>query len=752
MTRHEFFQRILPSGLIELRAIDLRAGVAGRKFTTDMDEIDVFCLEHTGREVYFGVAPRLKKSGGPRNHAPTCILWADIDFKETPEADARERLLLMDMPPHIVVNSGGGLHCYWVLDSPVEDAKSALRALAVSVGGDARSAEPAHILRVPDTLNHKYVPARRVYIEESRAGAHAWPHIDSTPSHATTTYTGPTGSAAALSKARAFMADRAPAVEGSGGDKWTFETACALVRDHGLSEADSLELLMAWNERCSPPWTSDELLAKIRGAARYGTGEVGSEDPARDFAGLGAEVLAPEGTMAKLDRVYKVVNDAGELRVYHRVRDDILNRYMWIKYKRHSFLEVCKSQLMLPMVLTGENKNGSDKWMAAGEYWIDAWRKKSTYGGVTFAPEHGDERTPDGRLNLWRGFALEEKRGSWEYLKEMTWESLCAQDQESYDYVVRWLARAVQRPWEPGETALVFKGPKGTGKSTLGRALVRLFGQHGMHISSKAQLTGRFNSHLRDVVALFADEAFWAGDKDGEGVLKSLITERSVAYEGKGRDVETGRNCVHLVMASNEQWVVPAGMDGERRFAVFEVATAAGMGRAYWDALHAELDNGGLEAMLYDLRRVDISGFNPQAVPQTDALINQKTRTMDPITAWLYEAAENGLEDLLVVPSWGEDYGDKGPGHYVAEYTHASYLRHCDRHAVRAQRASSSVLGIALARLVPTVQKKRILVSRDRQKSFYVLPSASEVLLLLDEASGRRNIQATEQQSDADLA
>jgi len=32
-------------------------------------------------------------------------------------------------------------------------------------------------------------------------------------------------------------------------------------------------------------------------------------------------------------------------------------------------------------------------------------------------------------------------------------------------------------------------------------------------------LVGNFNAHLIDCVLLFADEAFWAGDKQGENTL-----------------------------------------------------------------------------------------------------------------------------------------------------------------------------------------------------------------------------------------
>ena len=71
------------------------------------------------------------------------------------------------------------------------------------------------------------------------------------------------------------------------------------------------------------------------------------------------------------------------------------------------------------------------------------------------------------------------------------------------------------------------------GKGTLGNALVRIFGQHATHISSVDHLAGRFNAHLRDACFLFADEAWWPGDKSAEGTLKRLITEPTLFIEAK---------------------------------------------------------------------------------------------------------------------------------------------------------------------------------------------------------------------------
>ena len=62
-------------------------------------------------------------------------VFVDIDFKDTPEATARERLATCPCPPSIIVHSGDGLHCYWLLREPfnlateADQAKRLLRRL-----------------------------------------------------------------------------------------------------------------------------------------------------------------------------------------------------------------------------------------------------------------------------------------------------------------------------------------------------------------------------------------------------------------------------------------------------------------------------------------------------------------------------------------------------------------------------------------------------------------------------------------------
>src|SRR5262249_30889666 len=149
-----------------------------------------------------------------------------------------------------------------------------------------------------------------------------------------------------------------------------------------------------------------------------------------------------------------------------------------------------------------------------------------------------------------------------------------------------------------------------------------LFGRHYMQVSNPSHLVGNFNAHLRDTVLLFADEAFYAGDKKHEGILKTLITEDTIPIESKGVDVVTCPNFVHLIMASNEPHIVRAGID-ERRFLVLDVGEGHKQDIEYFKAIASELENGGYANLLDFLLRYDLSGFEVRTVPGTAALSEQ---------------------------------------------------------------------------------------------------------------------------------
>jgi hypothetical protein len=332
---------------------------------------------------------------------------------------------------------------------------------------------------------------------------------------------------------------------------------------------------------------------------------------------------------------YFIANEAGKAMVWQPTHDHTLDDRIYYQHSRVSDLRIF---YMNRMIETGETKKGTPVLTNVADVWLEHQDRKQYIGGVEFDPSGADQR---GVYNLWEGLAIQPKPGSWRLMRAHLRNIVCAGNEAHYRYLRRWLARAVRFPAKHGEIAIVMRGQQGCGKSILGVALCRIFGQHGFAISHAVHLVGKFNLHLRDTVVLFADEAFFPGDRQHIGTLNAIITQPYLTIEGKGRDIVLAPNFIHLLMASNEDWVVPASLDA-RRFFVLDVLPDKVGDRAYFDALWRELENGGLEAMFHDLLQEDLTGFNHRAVPDTVGLQHQKRLSLPTEYLWWEEALQRG--------------------------------------------------------------------------------------------------------------
>jgi hypothetical protein len=172
-------------GLCEVRALPS----AARLFVPlgDAERVDAFAARYAREDLYVAVATRCDASSGTlENCRHLGALFVDIDFKGTPEPAARAALERFLFPAAARVQSGGGLHAYWLLREPLDlttetegtYAKQLLRRLAGALGGDPTAAEPARVLRLPGTFNHKpeYGTARPVVLEHLEADRRINPH------------------------------------------------------------------------------------------------------------------------------------------------------------------------------------------------------------------------------------------------------------------------------------------------------------------------------------------------------------------------------------------------------------------------------------------------------------------------------------------------------------------------------------------------------------------------------------------------
>lgn len=124
--------------------------------------------------VYFGVNPSMVRKGENKRAKITDIaaincLFAEFDAKDFDDKEAtRAHIETLDPQPSAMIDSGGGFHCYWLLDKPFllttdadrERARDLQNRWVGLVGGDPDAKDLARVLRVPGTVNHKpeYAP------------------------------------------------------------------------------------------------------------------------------------------------------------------------------------------------------------------------------------------------------------------------------------------------------------------------------------------------------------------------------------------------------------------------------------------------------------------------------------------------------------------------------------------------------------------------------------------------------------------
>ena len=269
-------------------------------------------------------------------------------------------------------------------------------------------------------------------------------------------------------------------------------------------------------------------------------------------------------------------------------------------------------------------------------------------------PVRGDD--PD--FNIWPGLAVQPSSdGSCDLFLAHLRDVVCSGNEPLYQWVLQWLAAMVQAPERLTGTALVLRGPMGSGKSYVGEVIGRLLGAPlYSKVSKPDELTGRFNSHHQGKILLQVEEGFFAGNRAAVGALKHMITSDRVRIEGKFRDSYEIPNYCRLLITSNEEWVIPAGLS-ERRFTVIDISGDRKDDWEYHAAMRAQMQTGGHAKLLHVLLNTPLD-FKLLSRPfNTTALRDQQLASMEADQRWLYDILqEGGFTDGRIGVNWLYDH------------------------------------------------------------------------------------------------
>lgn len=389
-----------------------------------------------------------------------------------------------------------------------------------------------------------------------------------------------------------------------------------------------------------------------------------------------------------------------------------------------------------------DDEDGSPVYKSKFEIWLEHPGRRD-YNTVVFAPP---PLVPDPKdLNVWRGFAIQPAEGVCDKFLWHIRHVICSDSEPHYEYLMDLLALGVQLPGLRSEIATVLRGPQGAGKGVFIRTYGELFGDHFVHLDSPEDLTGHFNAHLSGKCVVFADEAFFAGDFSIRGTLKRMITEPTIRITYKGVDSVFEANCIHLFMATNNEWAVPSEAK-ERRHFVLDVSESKAQDIGYFTAILDELDNGGRAAFLDQLIKRPIDRAALRRIPDSSALREQQTLTLNFELRWWRECLTLG--EIFLGEPW--------PDFLASDQLYQGYLTWCDNMKIN-RRCSQIELSKRLQKVLGgATSERRSVYTRDHFgrldtlagkaiRRGFIMPSLDEGRALFDQETlgkGKRSTWA----------
>lgn len=648
------------------------------------------------RNIYFEVNPCLREINNhehPKIGDISVLAWLHVDLDpragEDIEAERKRILKTLQKPPNdlpipnCITFSGGGYQAFWRLKEAVpvngdttiaEDVKRYNLQLETLFAADSCH-NINRIMRLPGTINvpnaKKLAKGRVRELAEVISfdtGSYDITQFTKAPLieiKDSTTFVKPVEISGNLQridpdefdKLKVPLRYKAIALHGhnklaegnkAGDDSrsaWLFDFLCGMCRAH-VSDDNIYSVIT------DPTYKiSDSILDKGSSADKYARRQIAR-----------AREISIDPKLCEMNEKHAVIRNIGGKCLVAEETTDILGTVM--TYQTFADLNNRYANQFVDIT----NGKGKITQTTLGKWWTTHPHRRE-YQSVVFSP--GQETGES--YNLWRGFSCQPRKGDCKlYLKHIE-DNVCGGNVECYRYLIQWMATLVQNPGSQGHVAIVLRGKRGTGKSFFADEFGSLLGRHYMAVSNSQHMVGNFNSHLQSTILLFADEAFFAGDKKHESVLKTLITQPTIIVEPKYMNAYSSPNYVHLILASNDNWVVPAGPD-ERRYFVLDVCDTVMQNHDYFAAIAEQMENGGRAALLDYLLNVDLTDFDVRQAPKTAALLEQQRISMSPLEEWWFAKLEVGLI---------EKDSDRWPKTVCAEELYADYIDHCSSYRNR---------------------------------------------------------------------
>jgi hypothetical protein len=354
---------------------------------------------------------------------------------------------------------------------------------------------------------------------------------------------------------------------------------------------------------------------------------------------LQQEVLIKTGFDIKLTQK-EMKQDYLDILDEHIINKDNDNSYITTKkqFEKHSFkvmtplMYATEEKEQLTLINRNEFKNKyeniicdkvvktKNSYQIQQQQFINEWFKdptNRTYERIDFLPR---QKTPDGVYNTFKGFKIDKivKTKDIDIKTTLIYKhfmNLCNNEESVINYVSKWLARKVQKPYKLTNTAILFRSIEGCGKDTffdwfgheiLGR-------QYYINEDKIEDIFGKFNPAIENKIIVVVNETNGKDTKEIESSIKNALTRKINSIQYKGKTQFDNTNNIGYVFFSNQENPIKIDIN-DRRFQAIQCNNNVANNREYFKALRNEIEGvnkDDIAKAFYDhLMSIDCDDFD----------------------------------------------------------------------------------------------------------------------------------------------
>jgi hypothetical protein len=263
--------------------------------------------------------------------------------------------------------------------------------------------------------------------------------------------------------------------------------------------------------------------------------------------------------------------------------------------------------------------------------WLE-WPERYTLKRMTYAPGQ-PQITANQEWNSWPGWGVQPKKGTilpWNWLLEYIFKG----NRQARTWFEQWCAYPLQHPGKKLFTSSVLWSVfQGTGKTLLGRTLMRIYGQNASEIQ-ESDLSPGFNEWAVNKQFVLGEEVASGNRKSTADRIKSMITQEQIHIKEKYIPAYYMPDCINYMFTSNH----PDALfleDTDRRFFVHEIIGPPDK-RSNYQVYDVWYKGDGASYLFEHLLQIDTDDFDPMGpAPMTTAKEEMIADSKSDVANWV---------------------------------------------------------------------------------------------------------------------